>query len=204
MPKSRVTFSEKFVAETISVLRETDADSIEAVARGLSMLRDQGGRLFILGVGDSSTHARRAASDFRNICDFEAYAPTDSCEAALSNWLIGCRLVARDGILVFSVGGGAPNTVTSVDLVDAIDFCRMVGASVFGILGRDGGHTAQVADACVVIPPVFSERIGPHTEGLFAVVWHLLVSHPVLQRNDNRAADFFDRLSGQPLAQLAP
>jgi D-sedoheptulose 7-phosphate isomerase len=192
-PAGKITFSEKFLAETISVLKEIEADEIEAVARGLSMVRDQAGRLFVVGVGDASAYARHAAFDLIKTCNFEAYAPSDSINSSWTNWLIDRHLLSRDGILIFSVGGGVPESDISTDLAGTIDFCRTVRASVFGILGRDGGHTAQAADACVVIPPVFAERIGAHTEGLFAVVWNLLVSHPVLQRQ-----------STQPLAQLAP
>ena len=188
------TFSEKFIAESVSVLSEIDPDQIEALARGLASVRDGGGRLFILGVGGSAGHASHAVNDFRKICNFEAYAPTDNVseltarindegwESSFSNWLIGSRLHARDAILIFSVGGGNASKGVSVNLVQAIDLCKRLGASVFGIVGRDGGYTAQSADACVVIPPVFAERITPHTEGLCAVIWHLLVSHPVLQR----------------------
>ena len=188
------TFSEKFIAESVSVLTEIDPDQIEALARGLASVRDNGGRLFILGVGGSAGHASHAVNDFRKICNFEAYAPTDNVseltarinddgwESSFSNWLIGSRLLARDAILIFSVGGGNAAKGVSVNIVQAIDLCQRLGASVFGIVGRDGGYTAQSADACVVIPPVFAERITPHTEGLCAVIWHLLVSHPVLQR----------------------
>jgi D-sedoheptulose 7-phosphate isomerase len=190
-----LTFSERFIGETIAVLNEIDPDQIEAVARGLSMVREGGGRLFILGVGGSAGHASHAVNDFRKICNFEAYAPTDNVseltarinddgwDSSFANWLIGSRISARDGILVFSVGGGNPDKGVSINLVRAIDLCKEIGASVFGIVGRDGGYTGQSADACVVIPPVFVERITPHTEGLCAVVWHLLVSHPILQLN---------------------
>ena len=189
-----LTFSEKFIAETIEVLEEIDPDEIEALARGLATVRDGGGRLFILGVGGSAGHASHAVNDFRKICNFEAYAPTDNVseltarinddgwDTSFANWLIGSRLAAKDAILVFSVGGGNPAKGVSVNLVRAIDLGKRVGASVFGIVGRDGGYTAQASDACVTIPPVFAERITPHTEGLCAVIWHLLVSHPVLQR----------------------
>ncbi|HEX2785680.1 MAG TPA: sugar isomerase, partial [Ilumatobacteraceae bacterium] len=106
----------------------------------------------------------------------------DGWESSFSNWLLGSRLQARDAILIFSVGGGNAAKGVSVNLVQSIDLGKRLGASVFGIVGRDGGYTAQSADACVVIPPVFAERITPHTEGLCAVIWHLLVSHPMLQR----------------------
>jgi D-sedoheptulose 7-phosphate isomerase len=188
------TFSESFIAETVSVLKEIDADQIEAVARGLASVRNSGGRLFILGVGGSAGHASHAVNDFRKICNFEAYTPTDNVseltarindegwDSSFSNWLTGSRLTAADAILIFSVGGGDPVKGVSVNLVQAIDLAKNLGASVFGIVGRDGGYTGQSAHACVVIPPVFIDRITPHTEGLCAVVWHLLVSHPILQR----------------------
>jgi D-sedoheptulose 7-phosphate isomerase len=189
------TFSETFIAETVSVLNEINSDEIEAVARGLASVRNGGGRLFILGVGGSAGHASHAVNDFRKICNFEAYTPTDNVseltarindegwDSSFSNWLKGSRLSAADAILILSVGGGDPVKGVSVNLVRAIDSAKGVGASVFGIVGRDGGYTADSADACVLIPPVFIERITPHTEGLCAVVWHLLVSHPVLQRH---------------------
>jgi D-sedoheptulose 7-phosphate isomerase len=189
------TFSESFIAETVTVLKEINADEIEAVARGLASVRNGGGRLFILGVGGSAGHASHAVNDFRKICNFEAYTPTDNVseltarindegwDSSFSNWLRGSRLGRVDALLIFSVGGGDPAKGVSVNLVRAIDLAKRLGASVFGIVGRDGGYTAQSADACVVIPPVFIERITPHTEGLCAVVWHLLVSHPILQQN---------------------
>lgn len=199
MAVSNLTFAERFLAETVCVLNEMDADQIEAVARGLSMVRDQGGRLFILSGSGAAGHASQSVNDFRKVCNFQAYAPTenvsevpaqindsqinDSRHLSLSNWLISSRLEARDAILVFSVGGGNPDQDTSINLVRAIDLCRRIGASVFGIVGSDGGYTVQAADACVVIPPVYLARITPHTEGLCAVVCHLLVNHPVLHRN---------------------
>lgn len=187
------TFSESFIAETVTVLQNIEADQIEAVARGLSSVRNSGGRLFILGVGGSAGHASHAVNDFRKICNFEAYTPTDNVseltarindegwDSSFSNWLLGSRLTAADAILVFSVGGGDQVNGVSVNLVRAIELAKDLGASVFGIVGRNGGYTAQAAHACVVIPPVFIDRITPHTEGLCAVVWHLLVSHPILQ-----------------------
>lgn len=189
------TFSESYFAETVSVLNEINADEVEAVARGLASVRNGGGRLFILGVGGSAGHASHAVNDFRKICNFEAYTPTDNVseltarindegwDSSFSNWLNGSRLGAADAILIFSVGGGDPGKGISVNLVHAIDLAKRVGASVFGIVGRHGGYTAQSADACVVIPPIFADRVTPHTEGLCAVVWHLLVSHPVLQQH---------------------
>ncbi|MFZ2494100.1 MAG: SIS domain-containing protein [Thermoanaerobaculia bacterium] len=155
--------------------------------------RDAGGRLFILGVGGSAGHASHAVNDFRKICHFEAYTPTDNVseltarindegwDSSFSEWLKLSRVTAADAILVFSVGGGNAEKNVSVNLIRAIDLAKEAGAKVFGIVGKDGGYTAQAADACVVIPVVNPERITPHTEGLAAVVWHLLVSHPALK-----------------------
>jgi D-sedoheptulose 7-phosphate isomerase len=186
------TFAQTFVAETIRILQAVDIDAVEQLARGLAGVRDTG-RLFILGVGGSAGHASHAVNDFRKLCGFEAYAPTDNVseltarindegwDSSLAGWLLGSRLRAGDGVLVFSVGGGSRDRNISVNLVLAIELAREVGAKVFGIVGRDGGFTAQMADAVVVIPPLVGERITPHTEGLCAVLWHLLVSHPALK-----------------------
>jgi D-sedoheptulose 7-phosphate isomerase len=187
------TFSQKYLDESIDIIRKLDATSIEALAQGLASVRN--GRLFILGVGGSAGHAGHAVNDFRKLCGFEAYAPTDNVseltarvndegwDTCFSEWLKGSRLRAGDGVLVFSVGGGNREKNVSVNLVRSLELAREVGAKVFGIVGRDGGYTKQVADACVVVPTVASERVTPHTEGFAAVVWHLLVSHPALQRN---------------------
>jgi D-sedoheptulose 7-phosphate isomerase len=189
------TFTQKYIEESIDILGKLDAASIEAVAHGLASVRDAGGRLFILGVGGSAGHAGHAVNDFRKLCGFEAYAPTDNVseltarvndegwDTCFSEWLKGSRLRAGDGVLVFSVGGGNREKNVSVNLVKSLELAREVKAKVFGIVGRDGGYTKQVADACVVVPTVASERVTPHTEGFAAVVWHLLVSHPALQRN---------------------
>lgn len=189
------TFTQKYIEESIDILGKLDAASIEAMATGLASVRDGGGRLFILGVGGSAGHAGHAVNDFRKLCGFEAYAPTDNVseltarvndegwDTCFSEWLKGSRLRAGDGVLVFSVGGGNREKNVSVNLVRSLELAREVKAKVFGIVGRDGGYTKQVADACVLVPTVASERITPHTEGFAAVVWHLLVSHPALQRN---------------------
>ena len=189
------TFTEKFLDESVDIIRKLDAASIEATAQGLAGVRDGGGRLFILGVGGSAGHASHAVNDFRKLCGFEAYAPTDNVseltarvndegwDTCFSEWLRGSRLRAGDGVLVFSVGGGNREKNVSVNLVRSLELAREVKAKVYGIVGRDGGYTKQVADACVVVPTVASERVTPHTEGLAAVVWHLLVSHPALQKN---------------------
>jgi D-sedoheptulose 7-phosphate isomerase len=189
-----MTFTETFLDETRRILTALDADSVEAVARDLAALRDRGGRLFVLGVGGSAGHAGHAVNDFRKLCGFEAYAPTDNVseltartndegwDTVFSAWLEGSRLSADDALLVFSVGGGDLDRNVSPNIVRAIELAQKIGAGVHGIVGRDGGYTAAAATSCVVIPPLVAERITPHTEGLCAVVWHLLVSHPALHR----------------------
>jgi len=189
------SFAGSFLEETTRIIAELDHDAIEAVGAGLRAVRDADGRLFIIGVGGSAGHASHAVNDFRKLCGFEAYTPSDNVseltartndegwDTTFSGWLQGSRLRAGDGLLVFSVGGGDREHNVSANIVAALDLAKEVGASVYGIVGRGGGHTARVADACVVIPPLAPERITPHTEGLCAVVWHLLVSHPALQVN---------------------
>ncbi len=170
-----------------------DADAIERAAAVLLAVRQRGGRLFILGVGGGAAHASHAANDFRTLARFEAYAPTDNVaeltartnddgwETVFAAWLAGSRLTSKDGILVFSVGGGSREKNISVNLVNALEYARQTGASTVGIVGRDGGFTATVADACVIVPTVNTAAVTPHTEAFQAVIWHLLVSHPSLQ-----------------------
>ena len=189
-----MSFADDYIDETRELLGDLDTEAIEAVAARLAGVRDRGGRLFILGVGGSAGHASHAVNDFRKLCAFEAYAPTDNVseltarandegfDTVFEEWLRGSRLRAEDAVLVFSVGGGDAEAGVSANLVRALGLATETGAAVFGIVGRDGGHTAAVATACVVIPPKFADRITPHTEGLCAVVWHLLVSHPSLKR----------------------
>jgi D-sedoheptulose 7-phosphate isomerase len=189
-----MSFADTYLGETARILEQLDSDALERMAQSLASARDGGGRLFVLGVGGSAAHASHAVNDFRKLCEFEAYAPTDNVselsarvnddgwESVFAAWLAGSRLRAADAVLVFSVGGGDAEQNVSANLVRALDHARDVGAQIFGIVGRDGGHTARVADECIVIAPLYDERITPHTEGLCAVVWHLLVSHPALQR----------------------
>ncbi len=190
-----MTFSEQFLAETAAIVGAIDAGAVESCALGLAAVRDGGGRLFILGVGGSAGHASHAVNDFRKLCGFEAYTPTDNVseltarandegwDTTLVEWLRGSRLTGADGVLVFSVGGGDEARGVSANIVRALELARERRAPIYGVVGRDGGFTARVADACVVIPPRFPDRVTPHTEGLCAVVWHLLVSHPALARN---------------------
>jgi D-sedoheptulose 7-phosphate isomerase len=193
-----MSFTARYLTESAEIIARLDPAAIDAVAAGLSRVRAEGGRLFVLGVGGSAGHASHAVNDFRKLCGFEAYAPTDNVseltarindegwDSSFVEWLRGSRLRQGDGVLVFSVGGGNRERNVSVNLVRALEHAREVGARVFGIVGRDGGTTRQLAEACVIIPTVAAERITPHTEGMAAVVWHLLVSHPDLQRTPTK------------------
>jgi D-sedoheptulose 7-phosphate isomerase len=188
-----MSFAADFLQETSKILAVLDTNAIEAVAKGLAGVRERGGRLFILGVGGSAGHAGHAVNDFRKICAFEAYAPTDNVseltartndegwETVFEGWLRGSRIGPRDGVLIFSVGGGDKQKNVSVNLIRAIDVAKAAGADVYGIVGRNGGYTKTKATACVVVPPLYADRITPHTEGLAAVIWHLLVTHPALK-----------------------
>ncbi|MBI5627804.1 MAG: SIS domain-containing protein [Candidatus Rokubacteria bacterium] len=192
------SFSRAFLDEAVEVLRTVDAASLERVADELARVREDGGRLFILGVGGSAGHASHAVNDFRKICGMEAYAPTDNVseltartndegwETVFSTWLQTSRVRKGDAVLVFSVGGGDAVRNVSVNLVRALDVAKAAGARVYGIVGRDGGHTAKVADACVLVPVVNKDHVTPHTEGTCAVLWHLLVSHPRLKTSATR------------------
>jgi D-sedoheptulose 7-phosphate isomerase len=190
----RSSFSASFLSEVREIASLLDAESIEKVADLLARVRERSGRLFVLGIGGSAANASHAVNDFRKIANIEAYAPTDNVSeltarvnddgwaAAFTGWLRVSRLNARDAVLVFSVGGGSVERNVSPNIVAALDYAKSVGAAIIGIVGRDGGHTAKVADACIIIPVVHPDRITPHTEAFQAVVWHLLVSHPAVQR----------------------
>jgi D-sedoheptulose 7-phosphate isomerase len=192
------SFADDFLAETTEIVAALDRDDIERVAAGLAEVRDGGGRLFILGVGGSAGHASHAVNDFRKLCALESYAPTDNVseltarvndegwDSSFAEWLKGSRISERDAVLVFSVGGGDRERGISANLVLALETAQSAGARVFGVVGRDGGFTRKVADASVVIPPLHPDRTTPHTEGLCAVVWHLLVTHPSLARAETK------------------
>ena len=192
------TFSERYLEETARIAGAIDAGAVERLAEGLAQVRERSGRLFILGVGGSAGHAGHAVNDFRKLCGIEAYAPTDNVseltarindegwDSSYSAWLAGSHLGARDGVLIFSVGGGDRERGISANIVNALEAARVAGCFIGGIVGRDGGHTARAGDAVVIIPPLVEERVTAHTEGLCAVVWHLLVSHPRLQRNPTK------------------
>ena len=186
------SFVDEFLGQTREVLAAIDKADVESCVRGLAEVRARDGRLFILGVGGSAGHASHAVNDFRKICGFEAYTPTDNVseltarandegwDTTFATWLRGSRLRQTDAVLVLSVGGGARDRNISSNLVSALELARKTGCAIFGIVGRDGGHTGKVADACVVIPPLYPDHVTPLTEGLCAVIWHLLVSHPAL------------------------
>ncbi len=188
-----MSFAKKFLEEVQQVTQGLDSESIEQVVDELALVRERGGRLFILGVGGSAANASHAVNDFRKICGFECYAPTDNVSeltartndegwaTVFSEWLKGSRLAARDGLLIFSVGGGNLEKNVSPNLVSAIQLAQQVGASVTGVVGRDGGYTRKAAKACVVVPTVNDQHVTPHAEAFQAVVWHLFVSHPKLK-----------------------
>src|SRR5215475_7281634 len=190
------TFSQTFLEESLSLIQKLDANEIEKLAVGLGKARDGGGRLFILGVGGSAGHAGHAVNDFRKICGIEAYAPTDNVSeltarvnddgwsTVFANWLKGSRIRADDVVMVFSVGGGNAEKNISANIVEALKLAKSAGAKVIGVVGRDGGYTKQVADACVVVPTVNANNVTPHTEAFHAVVWHGMVTHPKLLVNE--------------------
>jgi len=175
------------------ICQEIDIEKIELIALGLAKVRNDGGRLFVVGVGGSAGNASHAVNDFRKLCGIEAYAPTDNVseltartndegwETVFSGWLSVSRLSARDALLIFSVGGGNAAKNISMNLVGAVDAARKVGAKVYGVVGRQDGYTAQHGDEVLVVPVVDEKLVTPYSEAFQAVVWHCLVSHPVLQ-----------------------
>jgi D-sedoheptulose 7-phosphate isomerase len=193
-----MNFSSQFLAEVRDIAAQLDTEALERVASLLAKVREEEGRLFILGVGGSAANASHAVNDFRKIVGIETYAPTDNVSeltartndegwaTVFDSWLRVSRLKSRDGILVLSVGGGNLDKQISPNLVTALQYAGSVGAKIMGIVGRDGGYTARVADACVVIPTVNSSHITPHSEAFQAVIWHLLVSHPLLKATQTR------------------
>ena len=188
-----MSFTTNFLAEATQIIAKLDTKAIDRMVEQLAAVRGRGGRLFFLGVGGSAANASHAVNDFRKIAGFEAYAPTDNVSELTArvndenwadvfvNWLKGSRLNNKDLIFVLSVGGGNLEKNISPNLVKAVQFAKEVGAAVCGVVGRDGGYTARVADACVIVPTVNPENVTPHAEAFQAVVWHLLVSHPALK-----------------------
>ncbi len=193
-----MSFSRQFLAEAAQIIASLDIDAIERVVSLLAGTRERGGRLFILGVGGSAANASHAVNDFRKLAGIEAYAPTDNVSeltartndegwgGVFESWLRVSRLKAEDAILVLSVGGGNLKKGVSVNLVSALQYAKSVGAGIAGILGRDGGFAATVADACIIVPTVNPAHVTPHTEAMQAVVWHLIVSHPQIKRAETK------------------
>jgi D-sedoheptulose 7-phosphate isomerase len=191
-------YSRKHLDEAAEIIRRIDVEKIEQLAEALAQVRRQEGRLFFLGVGGSAGNCSHAVNDFRKIAGIESYAPTDNVseltartndegwETVFSEWLKVSRLSARDAVFVMSVGGGNLEKNISPNLVSAVRLAKSVGARVLGIVGRDGGFTATVADAVVIVPTVNAETVTPHTEAFQAVVWHLLVSHPALKARETK------------------
>jgi D-sedoheptulose 7-phosphate isomerase len=189
-----MTFTQTFLDEVKTVVDGLNVDHIEAIAGKLAAVRARGGRLFFLGVGGSAANASHAVNDFRKIAGLECYAPTDNVSeltartndegwgSIFAEWLKGSRLNAKDAIFIFSVGGGNAEKNVSPNLVAAIDHAKSVGATILGIVGRDGGYTAKMADAHVIVPTVNSSHVTPHAEAFQGVIWHLLVSHPELKQ----------------------
>ena len=193
-----MSYAIQHLKETAEIVAKLDAAACEKCVAELRATRERGGRLFILGVGGSAANASHAVNDFRKICGFEAYAPTDNVSeltartndegwsTVMSEWLKGSRLNGKDGLLIFSVGGGNLEKNVSPNLVSAIQLAKQAGASVVGIVGRDGGYTAKEASACVIVPTVNPDHVTPHSEAFQAVVWHLFVSHPKLKVNKTK------------------
>jgi D-sedoheptulose 7-phosphate isomerase len=193
-----MSFVAQYISESIEILQKLDTAAIEKMVEILAATRAGGGRLFLLGVGGSAANASHAVNDFRKIVGIEAYAPTDNVseltartndegwESVFANWLKVSKLRAGDCIFVLSVGGGNLEKNVSPNLVRAVAYAKEVGAAVVGIVGRDGGYTATVADACVIVPTVNVTHTTPHAEAFQAVVWHLLVSHPSLKASETK------------------
>jgi len=186
-------YAAEFFREAAQIAERMDVDAVERLAGELVALRERGGRLFLLGVGGSAANCSHAVNDFRKLCDIETYTPVDNVseltartndegwDTIFAAWLQTSRARAEDAILIFSVGGGDAERNVSPNLVRAIDFAKERGMKVFGIVGRDTGYTARMGDVTVVIPIADPARVTPHSEAFQAVVWHCLVSHPVLQ-----------------------
>lgn len=193
-----MSYSQQHVNEAIEILKKIDVDSIEQTANLLAGIKQVGGRIFFLGVGGSAGNCSHAVNDFRKIVGIESYAPTDNVSeltartndegwaSVFVGWLQTSKLCSKDALFILSVGGGNLEKNISPNLVMALQHAKAVGAKVAGVVGRDGGYTAQVADACVIVPTVNPETITPHSEAFQAVVWHLLVSHPKLKTNQTK------------------
>ena len=193
-----MSYAQEHLNESIEIIQKMDVNAIEKMADLLAQVKTDDGRIFFLGVGGSAGNCSHAVNDFRKIVGIESYAPTDNVSelTARTNdegwasifveWLKVSKLSAKDMLFIFSVGGGNLEKNISPNLVEALKLAKTVGAKVVGVVGRDGGYTAQVADACVIVPTVNADNVTPHSEAFQAVVWHLLVSHPKLKANQTK------------------
>jgi D-sedoheptulose 7-phosphate isomerase len=193
-----MSYAERYLQEASEIIRRLDSTAIERVALLLAQIKADGGRLFFLGIGGSAANSSHAVNDFRKIAGIECYAPTDNVaeltartndegwESVFVEWLKVSRLSAKDALFIMSVGGGDAQRNISANLVRAIELAKEVGAKVTGVVGRDGGFTARAADACVIVPTVNADTITPHCEAFQALIWHLLVSHPLLKKNQTK------------------
>ena len=192
------SYTEHYLNETIQVVEQLDRGVIDRMVQLFVATREKGGRLFILGVGGSAGNASHAVNDFRKIAGLEAYAPTDNVseltarinddgwDTAFARWLEGSRLCEKDLVFVLSVGGGNREMNVSVNLVKALEYAKEIGAKICGVVGRDGGFTAEVADACAIVPTISAHSVTPLAESFQAVIWHLIVSHPDVQVGETK------------------
>lgn len=209
-----MTFSEEFLTEVAEIVNRLDIEILERAISQLTLVRARGGRLFILGVGGSAANASHAVNDFRKLCGFECYSPTDNVSeltarvndegwsGVFSEWLKVSRLRSEDGILILSVGGGDVEKNVSANLVDAIRYAKKCGSSVIGIVGRENGYTARHADVAVIIPTVNPLHITPHSEAFQTIVWHLFVSHPRLKVSETKWESTEKRAKSATVGQL--
>ena len=191
-----MSFSQKYLSECIEICNKINPDKIEEMASLIHSVRENNGRIFFLGVGGGAGHASHAVNDFRKICNIECYSPTDNVseltarvnddgwDSSYVNWLKGSHLSKEDLIFVFSVGGGSIEKNISVNILNSLKLAKKIGSKICGVVGRDGGFTKEVANCCIVIPTVNDANITPHTEAFQAVIWHLLVAHPLLLTNE--------------------
>ncbi len=189
-------YIKQYLDEVHRVVDGIDKSAVEDLVRHLVALREEGGRLFFIGVGGGAGNAAHAVNDFRKIAGIESYTPTDNVseltarvnddgwDSSFVSWLKGSRLCDKDGLFVFSVGGGSEEKNISMNIVKALRYAREVGARIFGVVGRDGGYTAKAADACVIVPTISAATVTAHTESFQAVIWHLIVSHPAILINE--------------------
>jgi D-sedoheptulose 7-phosphate isomerase len=193
-----MSFTRQYLTEAGQIIQQLDVQAVDQAVKLLAETRSVGGRLFILGVGGSAANASHAVNDFRKIVGLEAYAPTDNVSeltartnddgwaSVFAEWLRVSRMRANDLLLIFSVGGGDSERNVSPNLVAALQYAKKVGTRIVGVVGRDGGYTARVADACVIVPTVNPANVTPHTEAFQAVIWHLFVSHPALKATQTK------------------